>query len=68
MVALGRVLRYNVGTIDYDCYYWSGSSEAKLVGFSDSDHVGNIKSSHNTLGVLFFPWVAQATCCGYVIM
>jgi hypothetical protein len=54
MVALKRVLHYIAKTIDYECFYQRGTSETKLVDYSDRDYVGNIDDSHITSSVLFF--------------
>ncbi|KAK8450458.1 hypothetical protein SEVIR_6G031250v4 [Setaria viridis] len=54
MAAVRRVLRYVAGTIDYDCHYTRKEKDVELVGFSDSDHAGDIDTRKSTTGVLFF--------------
>jgi hypothetical protein len=49
-----RIIRYVVGTLDHDLYYPRFPGEAHLVGYSDSDHVGDIDTSKSTSGILFF--------------
>jgi hypothetical protein len=52
--AVKRIIRYVAGTLDHDLYYLRCPGEAHLVGYSDSDHVGDIDTSKGTSGVLFF--------------
>ncbi|XP_066323941.1 secreted RxLR effector protein 161-like [Miscanthus floridulus] len=54
LVAVKRVLRYIFGTLDYDCYYTRKEKDTHLVGFSDSDHAGDIDTRRSTSGVLYF--------------
>jgi hypothetical protein len=49
-----RIIRYVAGTLDHGLYYPSCPREAHLVGYSDSDHAGNIDTSKSTSGILFF--------------
>jgi hypothetical protein len=49
-----RIVRYVAGTIDLGLYYPRCPGEAHLVGYSDSDHAGDIDSSKSTSGILFF--------------
>jgi hypothetical protein len=42
MGAVKRLLCYIVGTLTYGLEYKHGVGEAKLVGYSDSDHTGDI--------------------------
>lgn len=46
-------LRYISGTITHECVYRRGGGK-KLVGYRDSNHVGNIVSRKSTSGILFF--------------
>ena len=48
-----RILRYLKGTIDFGLFY-SASADYKLVGYSDSDWVGNIDDRKSTTGFVFF--------------
>jgi hypothetical protein len=52
--AVKRIIRYVAGTLDHGLYYLRCPREAHLVGYNDSDHVGNIDTSKSTSGVLFF--------------
>jgi hypothetical protein len=52
--AVKRIIRYVAGTLDHVLYYPRCSGEAHLVGYSDSDHVGDIDTSKSTSGILFF--------------
>jgi hypothetical protein len=54
MVALKRVLRYIVGSINLGCFYRLGEGGAKLVSYCDSDYAGDVDDSHITSRVLFF--------------
>jgi hypothetical protein len=54
--AVKRIIRYVVGTLDHDIYYPRCPGEAHIVGYSDSDHAGDIDTSKSTStrGILFF--------------
>jgi hypothetical protein len=52
--AVKRIIRYVAGTLDHSLYYPRCPGEAHLVGYSDSDHAGDIDTSKSTSGVLFF--------------
>jgi hypothetical protein len=52
--AMKRIIRYVAGIIDHGLYYPRCPGEAHLVGYSDSDHAGDIDTSKSTSGVLFF--------------
>jgi hypothetical protein len=49
-----RIIRYVAGTLDHGLYYPRSPREAHLVGYSDSDHTGDIDNSKSTGGILFF--------------
>jgi hypothetical protein len=49
-----RIVRYVAGTLDHGLYYLRCPGEAHLVGYSDSDHAGDIDTSNSTSGILFF--------------
>jgi hypothetical protein len=51
--ALKYLLRYIAGTLTHGCAYRRGDNE-ELIGFSDSDHAGDVDSRKSTSGVLFF--------------
>ena len=53
--AIKRIVRYVAGTLDYGCKFQKGSiSGLKLLGYSDSDHAGDLEKRKSTSGVLFF--------------
>jgi hypothetical protein len=52
--AVKRIIRYVAGTLDHGLYYPRCPREAHLVGYSDSDHAGDIDTSKSTSGILFF--------------
>jgi hypothetical protein len=52
--AVKRIIRYVAGTLDHGLYYPRCPREAHLVGYSDSDHAGNIDTSKSTSRILFF--------------
>jgi hypothetical protein len=52
--AVKRIIRYVAGTLDHGLYYPRCPGEAHLVGYSDSDHAGDIDISKSTSGILFF--------------
>jgi hypothetical protein len=49
-----RIVRYVAGTLDHGLYYPRCPEEAHLVGYSDSDHAGDINTSKSTSRILFF--------------
>jgi hypothetical protein len=52
--AVKKIFYYVAGTLDHVLYYPRCPGEAHLVGYSDSDHVGDIDTSKSTSGILFF--------------
>jgi len=53
--AVKRILRYLRGTIDYGCKYERGAElKPVLLGYSDSDFVGDIEDRKSTTGVIYF--------------
>jgi hypothetical protein len=52
--AVKRIIRYVAGTLDHGLYYPRCPGEAHIVGYSDSDHAGNIDTSKSMSGILFF--------------
>jgi hypothetical protein len=52
--AVKRIIFYVAGTLDHGLYYPRCPREAHLVGYSDSDHAGDIDTSKSTSGILFF--------------
>jgi hypothetical protein len=49
-----RIICYVAGPLDHDLYYPRCLGEAHLVGYSNSDHVGDIDTSKSTSGIRFF--------------
>jgi hypothetical protein len=52
--AVKRIICYVEGTLDHSLYYPRCPGEAHLVGYSDSDHAGDIDTSKSTSRILFF--------------
>jgi hypothetical protein len=52
--AMKRIICYVAGTLYHDLYYPRCPGELHLVGYSDSDHVGDIDTSKSTSEILFF--------------
>ncbi|XP_066396132.1 secreted RxLR effector protein 161-like [Miscanthus floridulus] len=52
--AVKRIIRYVVGTLDHGFYYPRFPGAAHFVGYSDSDHAGDVDTSKSTSGILFF--------------
>ena len=52
--AVKRILRYVAGTFDYGLHYPRCPGAAHFIGYSDSDHAGDIDTSKSTSGTLFF--------------
>jgi hypothetical protein len=52
--AVKRIIHYVVETLNHGLYYPRCPEEAHLVGYSDSDHAGDIDTSKSTSGILFF--------------
>ena len=53
--AIKHIIRYIAGTTEYGCRYTCGShSNLKLLGYSDSDHAGDLEKRKSTSGVVFF--------------
>jgi hypothetical protein len=53
LAAVKQLLCYVAGTLKFGCVYRRGDRET-LVGFTDSDHAGDIDTRKSTSGVLFF--------------
>ena len=52
LAAVKHLLRYIAGTLTHGCVYRRGDGES-LVGYSDSDHAGDVDSRKSTSGILF---------------
>jgi len=53
--AIKRIVRYVAGTSEYGCRFVSRTfANLKLLGYSDSDHAGDLEKRKSTSGVVFF--------------
>jgi hypothetical protein len=52
--AVKRIIRYVAWTLNHGLYYLRCPGEAHFVGYSDSDHAGDIDTSKSTSRILFF--------------
>jgi hypothetical protein len=52
--AMKRIICYVAGILNHGLYYPRCPGEAHLVGYSDSDHAGEINTSKSTSGILFY--------------
>src|SRR3954469_16813332 len=52
--AVKRIIRYVAGTLDHGLHYPRCPGATHFVGYSDSDHAGDIDTSKSTSGILFF--------------
>jgi hypothetical protein len=53
--AVKRILRYIAGTRDHGVHYARGKAgDLLLLGYSDSDHGGDVEDNKSTSGVLFY--------------
>jgi hypothetical protein len=52
--AVKKILRYIVGTLQYGLCYGRRTGTTRLVGYCDSDLVGDIDTRKSTTGALFF--------------
>jgi hypothetical protein len=63
--AVKHLLRYIAGTLEHGCALTRGNGALELIGFSDSDHAGDIDDRKSTTGVIFFlgtspvSWLSQ---------
>jgi hypothetical protein len=51
--AIKRIIRYVAGTTKLGCKYVKGS-QSELLGYTDSDHAGDLEKRKSTTGVVFF--------------
>jgi hypothetical protein len=54
MVAVKNILRYLAGAVNWGLQLKKRCSKVMLMGYSDSDYVGDVGSRKSTTGVLFF--------------
>ena len=52
--AVKKIVRYVAGTLDHGLHYPRCPGMAHFIGYSDSDHAGDIDTSKSTSGILFF--------------
>ncbi len=52
--AVKRIIRYVAWTLDHGLYYPRCPGKANFIGYSDSDHAGDIDTIKSTSGILFF--------------
>jgi hypothetical protein len=67
--AVKQILRYIQGTKDYGCRYRAGHASPVLLGYSDSDHAGDVGDRKSTSGQVYFlgnnlvTWSSQKQKC-----
>ena len=54
MSAVKRILRYVKSTLDLGLVYEKNETGIKIVGYSDSDYVGDLDDRKSTTGMAFF--------------
>ena len=52
--AVKRIIRYVTRTLDHGLHYPICPGVADFIGYSDSDHAGDIDTSKSTSGIMFF--------------
>jgi hypothetical protein len=59
-----RIVRYITGTINYGCRFRKGgNSDLALLGYTDSDHSGDLIHRRSTSGIVFFLGDNLVTWC-----
>jgi heterodisulfide reductase subunit B len=64
-----QILRYVRGTLSFGCRYIKGEGEPVLLGYSDSDHAGDLEDRKSMSGITFFlgnnlvTWSSQKQKC-----
>jgi hypothetical protein len=58
-----QIIRYVQGTLGYGCSYKKGEGVPVLVGYSDSDHAGDLDDRKSTTGMVFFLGKNLITWC-----
>ncbi|KAL8161831.1 hypothetical protein V2J09_013320 [Rumex salicifolius] len=65
MNVVKQILRYVKGTLNLGCFYVKKQPKEELIGYSDSDLIGDIDDRKSTTGVIYFlgrnpiTWVSQ---------
>jgi hypothetical protein len=65
MMAVKHILRYVKGTVNLGCKFRKTGDSPMLVGYSDSDHAGDVDDRKSTTGVLYYfgscpvSWISQ---------
>jgi hypothetical protein len=65
LMAVKHILRYVKGTVGLGCNYKKVGRNPELLGYSDSDHGGDIDDRKSTTGVLYYfghcpvSWISQ---------
>jgi hypothetical protein len=54
MAAVKHLLRYVKGTVNTGCCYRKLTDNPELLGYSDSDHAGDVDDRKSTTGVLYY--------------
>jgi hypothetical protein len=54
MAAVKHLLRYVKGTVNSGCCYRKLTDKPELLGYSDSDHAGDVDDRKSTTGVLYY--------------
>jgi hypothetical protein len=62
MNAIKHLLRYIAGTSTFSLCYKRAIGEASMLGFSDSDHAGDIDDCKSTSGGIFFLGTSPISC------
>jgi len=57
-----RIIHYVAGTLNHGLHYSRCPGAAHFVGYSDSDHAGDIDTSNSTSGILFFLGECLVSC------
>ncbi|XP_022681836.1 uncharacterized protein LOC111257069 [Setaria italica] len=57
-----RIVRYVAGTLDHGLFYTRCPGAAHFIGYSNSDHAGDIDTSKSTSGILFFLGKCLVSC------
>jgi hypothetical protein len=61
MLVVKHILHYVAGTVSWGFHLKKGSGKTTLVGFTNSDFVGDVDSRKSTYGVFFFLNISPIT-------